>query len=71
MLTQLKDKCDGKMYFVIGSDLVKGKFFKKYYSDLHKWHEGDKLVNEFDFIIMTRNGYAYEPSDLPKKYTLV
>jgi len=51
-------------HFIIGSDLL---------PTLKKWHEGEKLLHEINFILYNRKGYEIEtlnlePELMPKKY---
>ena len=52
--------------FVIGSDLIKG---------LDKWDEYEKLISEFKFIIIQREGYPMELNNpnyiYPKNYQIM
>ncbi len=57
MLTEQYKDCI--FHFCIGSDLLKG---------IRSWKPfGDKLVEEYDFIVMNRPGYVVEGHLLPRK----
>lgn len=58
LLVGLKAKYpDIKFHLCIGADLVEG---------LETWDDGDKLLEENDFIIMNREGYSYPRNKKPK-----
>lgn len=53
---------DKEFYFILGSDLL---------STIRSWDEGDKLVEEINFIVFIRIGFRLDPEVLPKKYIIV
>ena len=60
LLVGLKKEYPNKnFYFCIGSDLV---------NEVGTWDDGDKLLDENNFVILTREGYMYLGENLPKKH---
>lgn len=47
--------------FIVGSDLL---------PTLHLWHEGQKLLNEVDFVVYNRQGYDLEPLKSSNTFTM-
>ena len=58
----MEEHKDYEFYFILGSDLLE---------NLKKWHEGEKLINEVNFIIFIRIGFKLQEEMLPKKYVIV
>ena len=61
-LNAMDENKDKDFYFAVGADLVDG---------LRTWDDGDRFVNECNFLIMNRTGYSYDPKNLPKSHILV
>ena len=65
LMKKLKEKPEYQGFllkFVIGSDLV---------PSLPQWDEGQKLIEENNFIIFTRGGQPINKEQLPKNSTIV
>ena len=39
--------------------------------DLRSWDDGDKLVDEFGFIVLNRPNYAIDTALMPKKHIIL
>ena len=50
---------ENTFFFVLGSDIL---------PNLRNWEEGEKLLNEFTFLIMERPGYPIRDHELPAHY---
>ncbi|CDW84809.1 nicotinate-nucleotide adenylyltransferase [Stylonychia lemnae] len=60
LMKKLEASFSDKFFFVIGSDLI---------PTLNQWHEGEKLLQEIDFVIFNRIGYEIM-NDQDKKHLL-
>ena len=61
-LNALEENKDRDFYFAVGADLVNG---------LRTWDDGDRFVEECNFLIMNRTGYTYEAKNVPKSSVIV
>ena len=50
---------ENTFFFVLGSDIL---------PNLRNWEEGEKLLNEYTFLIMERPGYPIRDHELPAHY---
>ena len=57
---------DTEFVFVIGTELI---------AELDLWDEGERLINEFKFLILERRGFEWRElskhKNWPKHYTIV
>ena len=56
MKTLKKQYTDSRIFFILGEDNLK---------TIHTWKDYKKLINENDFILMRRGGYALTLKDCP------